>query len=60
LLLCTDGLTNMVSDKEIQEVLLSKRTTAEKCDRLIEMATAAGGLDNITVLIIANLDREVS
>ncbi|NLR09655.1 MULTISPECIES: Stp1/IreP family PP2C-type Ser/Thr phosphatase [Lactobacillaceae] len=60
LLLCTDGLTNMVTDAEIQKVLLSARPTAEKCDRLIEMANAAGGLDNITVLIIANLDGEVS
>lgn len=60
LLLCTDGLTNMVTDSEIQKVLLSERPTAEKCDRLIEMANAAGGLDNITVLIIANLDGEVS
>ena len=60
LLLCTDGLTNMVTDADIQAVLLSDRTTAEKCDRLIEMANDAGGLDNITVLIIANLDGEVS
>ncbi|HJE86307.1 Stp1/IreP family PP2C-type Ser/Thr phosphatase [Levilactobacillus brevis] len=60
LLLCTDGLTNMVTDAEIQQVLLSDHTPAEKCDRLIEMANAAGGLDNITVLIIANDDGEVS
>ncbi|MCH5465024.1 Stp1/IreP family PP2C-type Ser/Thr phosphatase [Levilactobacillus tujiorum] len=60
LLLCTDGLTNMVTDEDIQRVLLSKRTVNEKCDRLVEMANAAGGLDNITVLIIANLDGEVS
>lgn len=60
LLLCTDGLTNMVTDDDIQRVLLSKRTVNEKCDRLVEMANAAGGLDNITVLIIANLDGEVS
>ncbi|KRL93081.1 Stp1/IreP family PP2C-type Ser/Thr phosphatase [Levilactobacillus hammesii] len=60
LLLCTDGLTNMVADEDIRKVLLSDQTPAEKCDQLIEMANAAGGLDNITVLIIANPDGEVS
>lgn len=60
LLLCTDGLTNMVTDEDIRKVLLSDQTPAKKCDQLIEMANAAGGLDNITVLIIANPDGEVS
>lgn len=54
LLLCTDGLTNMVDDSQIKAVLLSDRTLTAKCERLIELANAAGGLDNITVLIISN------
>ncbi|WP_057877915.1 Stp1/IreP family PP2C-type Ser/Thr phosphatase [Levilactobacillus paucivorans] len=60
LLLCTDGLTNMVDDDRIQEVLLSDRTVTEKCDRLVELANDAGGLDNITVLLLAKSAGEVS
>ncbi|WP_125573007.1 Stp1/IreP family PP2C-type Ser/Thr phosphatase [Levilactobacillus huananensis] len=60
LLLCTDGLTNMVDDDRIQEVLLSDRTVTEKCDRLIELANDAGGLDNITVLLMVKSAGEVS
>lgn len=60
LLLCTDGLTNMVDDHQIQEVLASDQTAQAKCDLLINLANAAGGLDNITVLIITNFSREVA
>lgn len=60
LLLCTDGLTNMVDDDTIQSVLLSDRTVTEKCDRLVELANDAGGLDNITVLLMAKSAGEVS
>lgn len=60
LLMCTDGLTNMVDDQQIQAVLTSERTPKEKCDQLIDMANAAGGLDNITVLLLANGSREVA
>jgi len=57
LLLCTDGLTNMVDDQHIQDVLVSKKTPQEKCDQLVALANAAGGLDNITVLIVVNDGR---
>ncbi|MFC6261476.1 Stp1/IreP family PP2C-type Ser/Thr phosphatase [Levilactobacillus fujinensis] len=60
LLLCTDGLTNMVDDQQIQEVLASDHSAQAKCDLLINLANAAGGLDNITVLIITNFSREVA
>ncbi|WP_125582892.1 Stp1/IreP family PP2C-type Ser/Thr phosphatase [Levilactobacillus cerevisiae] len=60
LLMCTDGLTNMVDDQQIQTVLTSEQTPKEKCDQLIDMANAAGGLDNITVLLLANGSREVA
>ncbi|HIW72169.1 MAG TPA: Stp1/IreP family PP2C-type Ser/Thr phosphatase [Candidatus Levilactobacillus faecigallinarum] len=52
LLLCTDGLTNMVDDQQIATVLMSHQTPDEKCDQLVKMANDAGGLDNITVLIV--------
>ncbi|MGX6429024.1 Stp1/IreP family PP2C-type Ser/Thr phosphatase [Levilactobacillus yonginensis] len=60
LMLCTDGLTNMVDDAAIKDVLLSDLTPAEKCDDLVNLANAAGGLDNITVLLITNPGQEVA
>lgn len=60
LLLCTDGLTNMVDDQQITSVLASHQTPTQKCDQLIDLANAAGGLDNITVLIVTNDGRKVA
>lgn len=54
LLLCTDGLSNMVSNQQLDDVLKSDQTLAEKCQQLIKMANEAGGPDNITVLIADN------
>lgn len=47
ILLCTDGLTNMLSDDTIREILLNNKDAVEV---LIAEANAAGGLDNITVI----------
>jgi serine/threonine protein phosphatase PrpC len=52
LLLCTDGLTNMVSDSTITQLLLSHPDPASACEALIDSANEAGGKDNITVLVI--------
>lgn len=52
ILLCSDGLTNMVSEEEILAVVLSERSLSEKVDILITRANEAGGADNITVLVI--------
>ena len=51
-LLCTDGLTNMVNDPLIQEVLTLGIPLDQKTERLIDLAKEAGGDDNITVLLI--------
>lgn len=51
-LLCSDGLTNMVSEEEIVTVVHGTGSLEEKVNELIEKANAAGGADNITVLII--------
>lgn len=59
LLLCTDGLSNMVTNEQLDSVLKSKQTLAEKCQQLINIANEAGGPDNITVLIAENR-REVA
>jgi serine/threonine protein phosphatase PrpC len=51
LLLCTDGLTRHVSDAAIAEMLAAPSSSAETCQRLIDAANAAGGTDNITVIV---------
>ncbi len=52
ILLCSDGLTNMVSEREIGQTLLSSSTPGAACESLIEMANQAGGQDNITAMVI--------
>ncbi|MBC1473300.1 Stp1/IreP family PP2C-type Ser/Thr phosphatase [Listeria grandensis] len=52
LLLCSDGLSNMLTEQEIEAILTSKRTLAEKADIFITKANANGGEDNITVLLL--------
>ena len=49
-IMCSDGLTNMVDDNNICELIMQDITTA--ADKLIENANASGGYDNITVIII--------
>ena len=51
LLLCTDGLTEMVSDANIAEVLKQARTAGDACQALIDLALEGGGKDNITVIV---------
>lgn len=50
-LLCTDGLTTMLGDAEIA-ALLDQKEAPEAADALIEAANHAGGLDNISVVIV--------
>ena len=50
-LLCTNGLTDMIDDARIAEVLALRREPGEQCATLVEMANRAGGGDNVTVLI---------
>jgi protein phosphatase len=53
LMLCTDGLSGLVSDEVILETLESHRDSLEEaCRDLVEQANAAGGHDNVTVLIV--------
>jgi PPM family protein phosphatase len=51
ILLCTDGLTEMVDDKTIAEVLREATSSQSACKALIDLALAAGGVDNITVVV---------
>ena len=50
LLLCTDGLTNHVSDDEISALLDGDLSAEDLCERLVDAANEAGGSDNITVV----------
>lgn len=50
-LLCSDGLTDMVGDGHIQNLLLSSLRLDQKVEGLIELANTAGGKDNITVVL---------
>jgi protein phosphatase len=52
LLLCTDGLTAMVRDGEIRAILAETPDAREAADRLVRAANDAGGIDNITVVIL--------
>jgi len=52
LLLCTDGLTSPLADKEIGRMLLDNPEPAVACRALVEQANTNGGPDNITALII--------
>ena len=58
LLLCTDGLTNMVPVEEMEK-LLAQGAFYDLPDRLIEAANAHGGSDNITALLLAVEPTEV-
>jgi protein phosphatase len=50
-LLCSDGLTSMITEERIAEVLEAAGSLREAADRLIREANAAGGRDNITVVL---------
>ena len=56
-LLCSDGLSDMLQDSEIETILANHEDLGEAAERLIDEANAAGGLDNITVILAQVEDR---
>lgn len=50
-LICSDGLTDMVSENEIQELLLGTTDLCDAVKRLTELACHRGGIDNITIIL---------
>ena len=52
LLLCSDGLTDMLSDKIIKTILRENQLPQQVVQCLVDQANQAGGLDNITVVLI--------
>lgn len=55
LLLCSDGLTKMVSDETISKILNMRLSGHEKINRLIDTANDNGGKDNISAILIDDL-----
>lgn len=51
ILLCTDGLTDLVPDETIREVLRKAGTSHDACDALLDLALESGGRDNVTVVL---------
>ena len=51
LLLCSDGLTDLVDDDAITETLAATPASGEACDRLVQQALEGGGRDNVTVIV---------
>lgn len=52
LMLCSDGLTNMVEEQEILYEILHGGDRSTACERLTDLANARGGKDNITVVLL--------
>jgi len=55
-LLCSDGLNKMISDQQIQRTLASERDPEAAVYGLIELANDAGGMDNVTVVLVKVMD----
>ncbi|WNQ13672.1 Stp1/IreP family PP2C-type Ser/Thr phosphatase [Paenibacillus aurantius] len=54
LLLCSDGLSGLVNDRRISDILNGAGSLKEKADQLIHSALEAGGDDNITAVLVSN------
>jgi serine/threonine protein phosphatase PrpC len=52
-LLCTDGLTDILSAKEIEGILLKNESLSESCIELVNLSKKRGGHDNITLVLIS-------
>lgn len=55
-LMCSDGLSNMVSDTEILDIVRRERNLKKAAEALVNTANERGGKDNITVLLICKKD----
>jgi PPM family protein phosphatase len=56
-LLCSDGLTTMVSDEEIRDILLQARSLRSAVNKLVDAANSRGGRDNITAVAFRLTDE---
>ena len=56
----SDGLTNMISGDEIRDIVVSDLSVEEKAKTLVRFANNAGGLDNITVVLIRFAEEDMA
>lgn len=59
ILMCSDGLSNMVTDEKMLQIVLSQNQTDMMCKALVDEANKNGGQDNITAIIIRPYFDEV-
>lgn len=60
LLLCSDGLYNMISDEELKDIALSDRSLDDKVEYLIDKANYYGGYDNIAAVLVENEQEDMN
>jgi protein phosphatase len=58
-LLCSDGLSKMVSNEEIRDVLIAEADLEAAVYGLMELANDRGGRDNITLILVKVIERPV-
>jgi serine/threonine protein phosphatase PrpC len=58
LLLCSDGLTGMVTDRNLERILQTPATNEERIEEMIVLANKRGGRDNITAVIVEMLPAD--
>lgn len=59
LLVCSDGLTNELTDEQLREILQAHPEPGDAADELVRAAVAAGGRDNVSVVVVALDDADV-
>jgi protein phosphatase len=59
-LLCSDGLTRMVTDPEIASTLLISTSAQEAAERLVDLANDNGGVDNVSVIVLRVAEKSES
>lgn len=59
ILLCSDGLTNMIEDETIHQILTEDGSLKDRAEKLVETANQNGGKDNISVIVVEPLADEV-
>jgi protein phosphatase len=60
LLLCTDGLTEMLNDGEVEDILQHNLSCQSACEILVAAANQRGGIDNVTVILVKRKGRQVA
>lgn len=58
IMLCSDGLSDMVPEWRIKKILLSRSSLDKKSEKLVKEANQNGGKDNITIILIQAIERK--